>query len=255
MSFVGIRLTRGRALPTCDSETLPWRIRGFRVLSGHGHGQHNTRVVIVDDSELVRGRMVALLRELPGVDVVSEAGDVETAVNRVRELHPHVVILDVSLPDGCGLDILEVIRAERIPSMVVVVTNYSDPEYELRARRGGAVAFLDKSRDFLAAVEYVGRLAARNREVHGEDRMELPPHAGEAVVGEPDEILEMVHEVRVKLRDFQQRAHALNQSVRLVQEEVDSPWVGGDAAVRGSTIRRRHLFSDMPYTSCPAGSV
>jgi DNA-binding NarL/FixJ family response regulator len=111
------------------------------------------RVLVADDSAPVRERMVSLLGELPCVKAVAESADVPSAIDSVRRLQPHVVILDISMPGGCGLDVLEVIRAERIPALVVVVTNYADPEYETRAREAGASAFFDKSRDFLKVIE------------------------------------------------------------------------------------------------------
>lgn len=117
------------------------------------------RVLVADDSTPVRERMVSLLKELACVREAAESADVPSTIEAVTRFLPHVVILDISMPGGCGLDVLDFVRSENIPTLVVILTNFADPEYEARARLGGAAAFLDKSRDFLKAVEIVRQLA------------------------------------------------------------------------------------------------
>ena len=118
------------------------------------------RVLVADDSTPVRERMVSLLNELACVAETIEATDVPSTIESVRRLVPHVVILDIGMPGGSGLDVLEIIRKERIPTLVAVVTNYSDPEYDAKARQAGAAAFFDKSREFLQVIAFVHDLAA-----------------------------------------------------------------------------------------------
>lgn len=120
------------------------------------------RVVVADDSDLVRERIVSLLSELPWVRVVGEAPDVGGAIDCVLRLRPHLVLLDLCMPGGTGLDVLAAIQSARIPALVVVLTNDSEPECEARARRAGAVAFFDKSRDFLKAVDFVREFSERS---------------------------------------------------------------------------------------------
>ena len=119
------------------------------------------RVVVADDSAPVRERIVSLLSELPGVKVVAQCGDVAGAIDDVRRLRPHLVLLDLCMPDGSGLDVLAAIHANRIPALVVLLTNDTEPECETRARRAGAVAFFDKSRDFLKAIDFVREFSER----------------------------------------------------------------------------------------------
>lgn len=117
------------------------------------------RILVADDSIPVRERMAALLNELPCVEVVAESNDVPTTIECVAGQHPDVVILDISMPGGSGLDVLQTIRTLDRPPLVVVLTNHTDPEYETQARNLGASAFLNKSRDFLKAVDFVRDLA------------------------------------------------------------------------------------------------
>ena len=119
------------------------------------------RVLVADDSAPVRERMVSLLGELPRVKVAAESDDVPGTIECVRRLRPHLILLDISMPGGSGLDVLDMIRAERIPTLVIVLTNHAEPEYETRALRSGAVAFLDKSRDFLKAIDFIREFSER----------------------------------------------------------------------------------------------
>lgn len=117
------------------------------------------KVVIADDSALVRDRMASMLKELTRVEVVAESVDVPGTLHQLRRIRPHVLILDMDMPGGSGMEVLRIIQSEEIPSLVIVLTNHCEPEYEEGALRGGAAAFLDKSRDFLKAVEIIRSLA------------------------------------------------------------------------------------------------
>ncbi len=144
-----------------------------RAPSGNGVGQtpppgarpvaSPLRVLIADDAAVVRERLVAMVSEIPGVAVVAEAGCVQETLRAVREHKPQVVILDLSMPDGSGLDVLAQMRREQLEAVVLVLTNYPYQEYELLARERGASAFLDKSREFMKVTELVRDLAARAR--------------------------------------------------------------------------------------------
>lgn len=133
------------------------------------------KVIIADDSALVRERMASLLGEISGVEVSAETSDVPGTIDCVRRLMPHVLLLDISMPGGCGLDVLAWIRAERIPTLVVVVTNNSDPEYEIKARQNGAVEFFDKSRDFQKAADFIRELSERIFSLRGESSFPWSP--------------------------------------------------------------------------------
>jgi DNA-binding NarL/FixJ family response regulator len=104
----------------------------------------STRLVIVDDHPLTRGALSALLAG-QGFDVVGEAGDGYEAVERVRELQPDLVLLDLTMPELDGLHALPLIR-EAAPACEVVVLTASESEGNLLgAVRGGAAGYLLKS--------------------------------------------------------------------------------------------------------------
>ena len=116
------------------------------------------KVVIVDDSAEIRERLTAMLGENPGVEIAGQAATVAEAIGAVHLLKPDVVILDLRLPDGNGLEVLRLIQREQIRTRVIVLTNYAYPQYEKRARAAGAYAFLNKAKEFGRVADLVWSL-------------------------------------------------------------------------------------------------
>lgn len=118
------------------------------------------RVVIADDSSIVRGRMASLLTDLKEVEIVGEAQDVPEAIESVTRLKPDVVILDMQMPGGNGIDVLEKIKEDRPSPIVMMFTNSPYSQYRQRCMDLGADYFFDKSTEvekLLDAVkEHVG---------------------------------------------------------------------------------------------------
>lgn len=117
------------------------------------------RLVVVDDHEIVRQGLVALLDRREGFQVVAEAASVAEAVEAARRHHPDLIIMDVRLPDGSGIEACREIRAEMPETRVVMLTSYPDEEAVLSAIIAGASGYLLKqirARDLIAALETVG---------------------------------------------------------------------------------------------------
>ncbi|MEO8246574.1 MAG: response regulator transcription factor [Chloroflexota bacterium] len=122
--------------------------------------QRPLRILVVDDHEIVRQGLVALLSRRDAFEVVAEAGSVAEAVAEARRFEPDLVIMDVRLPDGSGIEACRDIRAERPETRVVMLTSYPDEEAVLSAIIAGASGYLLKQvrgRDLVAALESVGR--------------------------------------------------------------------------------------------------
>ena len=118
------------------------------------------RVVVVDDHEVVRQGLVALLDRREGFQVVAEAGTVAESIEVTRRHRPDIVVMDVRLPDGSGVEACRDIRAEFPETRVVMLTSYPDDEAVLSAIVAGASGYLLKqirARDLVAALEAVGR--------------------------------------------------------------------------------------------------
>jgi two-component system response regulator DevR len=118
------------------------------------------RLLIVDDHEVVRQGLVALLDRREGFQVVAEAGNVAESIEMAERFRPDLVIMDVRLPDGSGIEACREIRAEHPEIRIVMLTSYPDEEAVLSAIVAGASGYLLKqvrARDLVSALEAVGR--------------------------------------------------------------------------------------------------
>src|SRR4029079_15717023 len=118
------------------------------------------RLLVVDDHEVVRQGLVALLDRRPGFQVVAQAGSVQEATAQARLHRPDIVVMDVRLPDGSGGEACREIRAELPDTRVIMLTSFPDDEAVLSAIVAGASGYLLKqirARDLVAALEAVGR--------------------------------------------------------------------------------------------------
>ena len=105
----------------------------------------NIRVLLADDHALVRAGIRALIDVMEGVEVVAEAGDGEEALRLIREHQPDVVLLDITMPQRSGFDVLEEARRDFPGVKIVILTVHDAGEYAIRALRAGASGFLTKS--------------------------------------------------------------------------------------------------------------
>ena len=103
------------------------------------------RVLIADDHALVRGGIRALAEKIEGVVVVAEAGKGNEALELVNELKPDLMLLDLTMPDGGGFDVLAHLKKHFPEIRVIVLTVHEAGEYAIRALREGAAGFLAKS--------------------------------------------------------------------------------------------------------------
>jgi DNA-binding NarL/FixJ family response regulator len=118
------------------------------------------RLLIVDDHEVVRQGLVALLDRRDAFQVVAEAGTVAESLEAARRHKPDIVVMDVRLPDGSGVEACRDIRAELPETRIVMLTSYPDEEAVLSAIVAGASGYLLKQirgRDLVSAIEAVGR--------------------------------------------------------------------------------------------------
>jgi two-component system response regulator DevR len=118
------------------------------------------RVLVVDDHEVVRQGLVALLDRRPGFEVVAQAGSVAESIDQARLHQPDIVVMDVRLPDGSGVEACRAIRDELPATRVIMLTSFPDEEAVLSAIGAGASGYLLKqirARDLVAALEAVGR--------------------------------------------------------------------------------------------------
>ncbi|MFC4536056.1 response regulator [Sphaerisporangium dianthi] len=116
------------------------------------------RVFLVDDHEVVRRGVAALLEAEDDIEVVGEAGTAESAIARIPALKPDVAVLDVRLPDGSGVDVCREVRS-RMPELAcLMLTSYADEEALFNAVMAGAAGYVLKQihgSDLVGAVRTV----------------------------------------------------------------------------------------------------
>jgi DNA-binding NarL/FixJ family response regulator len=103
------------------------------------------KVLIVDDSAVVRVRLADLLLEVEGVESVAQAENGQQGLELVKSLKPDVAIVDVRMPRRSGIDLLEDVRKSRQTLKVIMLTNYPTPENREKCLSLGADYFFDKS--------------------------------------------------------------------------------------------------------------
>lgn len=103
------------------------------------------RTLIADDHAIVRAGIRALVEKIEGVTVVAEAGKGSEAIELVEKLRPDLVLLDITMPDGSGFDVLHYLTENFSEIRVIVLTVHEAGEYALRALREGAAGFVPKS--------------------------------------------------------------------------------------------------------------
>lgn len=106
------------------------------------------RVVLLEDSAPIRRRLKELLSEHQRLRVVADVPSVQEALRAVEENQPDVVIVDIDLPDGTGMDLLRHVHHHRLRVATVVLTNYDTPEFRLCCKALGASYYLVKSEEF-----------------------------------------------------------------------------------------------------------
>lgn len=127
------------------------------------------RVLIVEDSAIIRARLMESLAEIPNIEIVGEVETEASALAAMADRHWDAAVLDLQLKQGTGLGLLKALaQAGRPPNTkVIVFTNYAFPQYRERSLALGADFFFDKAREYHRVREVLDDLASdRGRDVH-----------------------------------------------------------------------------------------
>ncbi len=125
------------------------------------------RVLLVDDHAIVRDALCQLLATDPQLEVIGTASDAASALRLAQESRPDVVLLDIALPDGSGLDLIAPLQAQCRNTRVLMLSMYAEPEYVATALKRGAHGLVPKTstpQAFLHAVHDV----VCDRKLHAE---------------------------------------------------------------------------------------
>jgi CheY-like chemotaxis protein len=113
------------------------------------------KVAIVDDSILIRRSLIKLVDQLDNVTEVAEATNVPEAIRLCGEFKPDVVVLDIRMPGGTGIDVLKEIKKQRPDTLVIMLTRYSTDVFRKEAEKGGAEHFFDKADEFEKVIDVI----------------------------------------------------------------------------------------------------
>ena len=124
------------------------------------------KVLIVDDSAIVRVRLADLVLEVEGVESVAQAQDALRGLELVRTVQPDVAIFDVRMPERSGIDLLEDVKRIGQPLKVIMLTNYPTPENREKCLSLGADYFFDKSSEIEQVIDVLKYLQQDSRGQH-----------------------------------------------------------------------------------------
>lgn len=109
---------------------------------------------------MLRERLEAMLRAIPGASVIGHAADAESAVCGILADRPDAVVLDIALEKGSGFDVLRALQEQAPQIRAYVLTNFANEAYRAAAERLGARGFFDKSNEFERLREALAAAAA-----------------------------------------------------------------------------------------------
>jgi two-component system, NarL family, response regulator NreC len=179
------------------------------------------RIVIVDDHAVVRSGLKLLLDGQEDLEVVGEAGDARTAVFEVRAQKPDVILMDVVMPTGSGIEATPAVLKEAPDAKVLILSMQDDPAYVREAFAAGASGYVLKEAADAELVAAVREVAAGQRYVHPTLGARLvAAEADERARAEEDPLSEREHEILRLLalgHTNQEIASQLYLSVRTVE--------------------------------------
>jgi two-component system, NarL family, response regulator NreC len=128
----------------------------------------SVRILIVDDHAVVRAGLRLLLKAEEDLEPVGEAGSAREAVFEAREVKPDVILMDVVMPDGSGLEVIPTLLHERPETKILMLSMQDDPQYVRQAFAAGASGYVLKEAADTELVTAIREVARGGRYVHPE---------------------------------------------------------------------------------------
>ena len=187
------------------------------------------RVLLIDDHEMARRGLRAMLSAADWIDVVGEGDSCETGLKLAEELDPNMVLLDIRMPGLDGLACLERLKARHPRIAVVIVTLYDDRHYVLEAIRRGAAGYLLKDATTAEVIQTLHNVA--NGQLAVEPQLlrealatrEEPPSAGDTA------------RQRAEQYALTPREHDV---LLLVAEGLTNKEIGGKLSITEDTVKK-----------------
>jgi DNA-binding NarL/FixJ family response regulator len=125
--------------------------------------ESNLRVLIADDSNSLRNRLGRMISQIPGVGLLRLAADVPGALAALKDEPADLIVLDIQMPGGSGMDVLREVKKTSPATIVIMLTHHPYLQYQKRCLELGADYFLSKSTNSNDLLDLVERLARRRR--------------------------------------------------------------------------------------------
>ncbi len=119
------------------------------------------KLFLVEDSVLIRNRMRRMLQDVEDVEIAGETGDAREAIGKIPQVQPDVVLLDIHLLGGSGIDVLQTLKKGVQNPVIIVLTNYAYPQYRQKCLEAGADYFFVKSTEFDRVIPTLGEIRKR----------------------------------------------------------------------------------------------
>lgn len=210
----------------------------------HATNQHEAsesiRVMIVDDHEVVRRGIAEVVERSEGLSVVAEAGSVAEGVRRAELVRPQVILVDLQLPDGTGIDLINTLKTAQNPARPIILTSFDDDRALAEALEAGAAAYLLKSvrgaeiSDVIRAVA-AGRVlldertVTRRRAEHDDPTADLTPSELRVVdlIGEGLSNREIAERLSVAEKTVKNHITSLLAKMGLQRRTQVAAWAAG----------------------------
>jgi DNA-binding NarL/FixJ family response regulator len=118
------------------------------------------KLFIADDSEAILESLSDLLGDIRGIEIVGHAHNANEAIELIKKSKPDVAILDIRMPGGSGIHVLEIIKLFNKNILIIMLTAYPFPQYRQICEEMGAEYFFNKSTEFHRVQEVLTELAA-----------------------------------------------------------------------------------------------
>lgn len=210
----------------------------------------NVNVMIIDDHEVVRRGISEVVERAEGLKVIAEAGSVSEAVRRCELMNPDVALVDLRLPDGTGIDIIEQVKERSPQTSCVVLTSFDDDEALAESLAAGAKAYLLKTVRGAEITEVIKAVAAgrvlldertvtRRRADHDDPTADLTPSERKVLelIGDGMSNREIGDKLGVAEKTVKNHITSLLAKMGMQRRTQVTAWVAGQ---RASGWRNRH---------------
>jgi len=121
------------------------------------------KAVVVDDSKMLRTRIIDMISDVPGIEIAGEAENSHEAMKIIETVIPEIVVLDIRMPDGNGIELLKSISQKNLSLVKIVLSNYSISQFKDKCYELGADYFFDKSSEFEKVRELIVNIISESK--------------------------------------------------------------------------------------------